>query len=92
MKVQTLFKKALAVLIAVMMLASVTVPTFAADSVVYTDVATVNEFNTAIAAGQNVRLTKSLTFETAFTVVKDVIIDLNSRSLTLLVGGNYVKK
>ena len=76
MKVQTLFKKALAVLIAVMMLASVTVPSFAAEisatdeSVTYTDVATVDEFNTAIAAGQNVRLIKSLTFETKFTVEK----------------------
>ena len=97
MKVQTLFKKALAVLIAVMMLASVTVPSFAAEisatdeSVTYTDVATVDEFNTAIAAGQNVRVTRPLTFETAFNVEKDVIIDLNNRSLTLLVGGNYVK-
>ena len=98
MKVQTLFKKALAVLIAVMMLASVTVPSFAAEisatdeSVTYTDVATVNEFNTAIAAGQNVRLTKSLTFETKFTVEKDVIIDLNSRKLAVKVGGNTFSK
>lgn len=93
MKVQTLFKKALAVLIAVMMLASVTVPSFAADT--YTAVNSYDEFVTALANGENISLSKTITISEKITVSGDIVIDLNDHQLRLrapfsIAGGSNV--